>query len=66
MNTASQIFADMTTGWDTTCGGGIWWNKTRTYKNAIANAAIQTSALDCLLAAAEVSKRNSSPHEVRP
>ena len=34
---AKTIFNDMTIGWDNTCGGGLWWSKDRTYKNAIPN-----------------------------
>jgi predicted alpha-1,6-mannanase (GH76 family) len=37
LSMAETIFADMAGGWDTTCNGGIWWSKDRTYKNAIAN-----------------------------
>lgn len=38
LSVAQSIFEDMALGWDvTTCGGGIWWNKDRKYKNAIAN-----------------------------
>jgi predicted alpha-1,6-mannanase (GH76 family) len=37
LDMAEQIFADMTLGWDETCGGGIWWKEDRHYKNAIAN-----------------------------
>lgn len=35
--TAKQIFATMTLYWDDVCSGGVWWNLTRTYKNAITN-----------------------------
>jgi predicted alpha-1,6-mannanase (GH76 family) len=37
LDMAKTIFSDMAGGWDSTCGGGIWWNKDRQYKNAIAN-----------------------------
>src|SRR5580692_226431 len=34
---ARTIFAHNLDGWDGACGGGVWWNKERTYKNAITN-----------------------------
>lgn len=34
---ARALFAGLTTGWDDTFGGGVWWNRDRTYKNAITN-----------------------------
>ncbi|KAK4238219.1 hypothetical protein C8A03DRAFT_15283 [Achaetomium macrosporum] len=37
LDKAESIFHDMQNGTDGTCGGGIWWSKERSYKNAIAN-----------------------------
>jgi predicted alpha-1,6-mannanase (GH76 family) len=38
LQTAINIFDDMTGGWNSSrCGGGIWWDKAHTYENAIAN-----------------------------
>lgn len=37
LSMAKTIFSNMAGGWDSTCGGGVWWSKDRTYKNAIPN-----------------------------
>ncbi len=37
LNMSKTIFADMSGGWDSTCNGGVWWSKSRNYKNAIPN-----------------------------
>jgi predicted alpha-1,6-mannanase (GH76 family) len=46
---AQAIFAHSLSGWDNTCGGGLWWNEKRDYKNAITNELFLTLA--ALLAA---------------
>jgi predicted alpha-1,6-mannanase (GH76 family) len=37
LETAQAIFAHNLGAWDDTCGGGVWWNEDRTYKNAVTN-----------------------------
>jgi predicted alpha-1,6-mannanase (GH76 family) len=41
---AQAIFAHSLSGWDDTCGGGLWWNEKRDYKNAITNELFLTLA----------------------
>lgn len=45
LDTAKSIFKDMTKGWDSKCGGGMWWHKNRDYKNAITNELFFTVAI---------------------
>lgn len=48
LNMAKTIFAYNTNGWDTTntmCPGGVWWNTTHTYKNAIPNELFLLTAI---------------------
>jgi predicted alpha-1,6-mannanase (GH76 family) len=44
LDAARTIFANLLTGWDDACGGGMWWNTTRSYKNAITNELFLTLA----------------------
>jgi predicted alpha-1,6-mannanase (GH76 family) len=44
LDAAKTIFAHNQTAWDGTCGGGVWWNTDRTYKNAITNELFFTLA----------------------
>lgn len=48
LNTAKIIFTYLTSGWDTTntaCPGGIWWNTSHSYKNAIPNELFLLAAI---------------------
>lgn len=42
---ARRIFDNLVTAWDDTCGGGVWWNEDRKYKNAITNELFLTLAV---------------------
>jgi predicted alpha-1,6-mannanase (GH76 family) len=44
LDAARTIFANLLTGWDDSCGGGVWWNTDRSYKNAITNELFLTLA----------------------
>ena len=44
LEAARSIFDRNTAGWDDTCGGGLWWNEDRKYKNAITNELFLTLA----------------------
>ncbi len=41
---AQTIFTTMAGGWDEICGGGVWWDFRRGYKNAIPNELFLTLA----------------------
>lgn len=45
LDMAKTIFADMTGGWGNPCGGGIWWDRAQTYKNAVANEVFLLTAI---------------------
>jgi predicted alpha-1,6-mannanase (GH76 family) len=44
LETARTIFAFNTAGWDDVCRGGLWWNESENYKNAIPNELFLTLA----------------------
>ncbi|GII23083.1 glycoside hydrolase family 76 protein [Planosporangium mesophilum] len=54
LDEAEALFAKMTEAWDGVCGGGLWWNADRGYKNAITNELF-------LLAAARLHRRAGAP-----
>ena len=57
LSMAQSIFADMAKGWDSTCGGGVWWSKDRTYKNAISNELFLSVAANLAVHSAQATER---------
>ena len=37
LDASEKVFLQLTPMWGTTCGGGIWWSSSHSYKNAITN-----------------------------
>ncbi len=54
LDLARTLFAGMAAGWDDVCGGGLWWTRKKTYKNAIPNELF-------LLIAGRLHQRTASP-----
>lgn len=44
LSRSRDIFDEVTKYWDDTCGGGVWWDRKRSYKNAITNELFITLA----------------------
>jgi predicted alpha-1,6-mannanase (GH76 family) len=44
LDAARTIFAHNVAGWDDTCSGGLWWNESKSYKNAITTELFLTLA----------------------
>lgn len=59
LNYASTTYRRIvTTYWDDRCGGGIWWDRKRTYKNAITNELLLYASTQLYLATGEASYRD--------
>ena len=56
---ARALFAGMAAGWDDVCGGGLWWTRGKTYKNAIPNELF-------LLIAGRLHQRAARPQRLSP
>jgi predicted alpha-1,6-mannanase (GH76 family) len=48
----------VTAYWDDHCGGGLWWNQTRAYKNAITNELLIYASTQMFLATREEAYRD--------